>query len=77
MAADYCTFWPIIEDRRHEANAIAKENVTAYFLSKEDFQRIEVEDLLLASRILKKLVLILSKNIRLMNERFLRALVNY
>jgi CRP-like cAMP-binding protein len=74
---NFCGELSIIEDRRHEANAIAKENVTAYFLSKEDFQRIEVEDLLLASRILKKLVLILSKNIRLMNERFLRALVNY
>lgn len=67
----------IIENRRHEAKAVATENVSVYLLSMEDFQRIEREDLLLASEILKKLVLILSRNIRLMNERFLKALVNY
>lgn len=67
----------IIENRRHEAKAVAVENVTVFLLSVEEFQRIENEDLILASKILKKLVLILSKNIRLMNERFLNALINY
>lgn len=74
---NFCGELSIIENRRHEAKAVATENVSVYLLSMEDFQRIEREDLLLASEILKKLVLILSRNIRLMNERFLKALVNY
>ncbi|MFN3395787.1 MAG: cyclic nucleotide-binding domain-containing protein [Thermodesulfovibrionales bacterium] len=74
---NFCGELSIIENRKHEAKAVATENVSVYLLSVEDFQRIEKEDLLLASKILKKLVLILSKNIRLMNERFLKALVNY
>lgn len=74
---NFCGELSIIENRKHEAKAVATENVSVYLLSKEDFQRIEKEDLLLASEILKKLVLILSRNIRLMNERFLKALVNY
>lgn len=74
---NFCGELSIIENRKHEAKAVATENVSVYFLSVEDFQRIEKEDLLLASEILKKLVLILSRNIRLMNERFLKALVNY
>lgn len=74
---NFCGELSIIENRKHEAKAVATENVSVYLLSVEDFQRIEKEDLLLASEILKKLVLILSKNIRLMNERFLKALVNY
>lgn len=74
---NFCGELSIIENRKHEAKAVATENVSVYLLSLEDFQRIEKEDLLLASEILKKLVLILSRNIRLMNERFLKALVNY
>ncbi len=74
---NFCGELSIIENRRHEARGVATENASIYLLSVEEFQRIEKEDLLLASKILKKLVLILSKNIRLMNERFLNALVNY
>lgn len=74
---NFCGELSIIENRRHEARAVAIENVSLYLLSVDEFKRIEKEDLQLASKILKKLVLILSRNIRLMNERFLRALVNY
>lgn len=74
---NFCGELSIIENRRHEAKAVAAENVSVYLLSVDEFQKIEKEDLLLASKILKKLVLILSRNIRLMNERFLKALVNY
>lgn len=76
-SGNFCGELSIIENRRHEARAEAKENATVFLLSIEEFRRIEEEDLLLASKILKKLVLILSRNIRLMNERFLRVLVNY
>jgi hypothetical protein len=37
----------------------------------------ENEDLLLATRIMKRLILVLSKNLRQMNERFLNALISY
>ncbi|MFN3480791.1 MAG: cyclic nucleotide-binding domain-containing protein [Thermodesulfovibrionales bacterium] len=67
----------IIEDRRHEANAVAMEDSELFLIAKEDFKRIEKEDLELAVKILKKLVTILSKNLRQMNEVFLKAIVSY
>ncbi|GAB4411513.1 MAG: hypothetical protein OHK0032_07430 [Thermodesulfovibrionales bacterium] len=67
----------IIEKRRHDASAIAIENAEVLLIRKEDFEKMENEDLLLASRIMKKLILVLSKNLRRMNERFLNALISY
>lgn len=67
----------IIEDRRHEANAVAIEDSELFLIAKEDFKGIEREDLELAVKILKKLVTVLGKNLRQMNEVFLKALVSY
>lgn len=67
----------IIEDRRHEANAVALEDSGLFLLRKEDFREIEEVELELAVKILKKLVTVLSKNLRVMNEVFLKALVSY
>ncbi len=67
----------IIEHRLHEANAIALEDTVILFIPKEDFEKMENEDLLLASRIMKRLILVLSKNLRQMNEKFLNALISY
>ena len=67
----------IIEHRRHEANALALEDTLILLIRKEDFERLENEDLLLATRIMKGLILVLSKNLRQMNERFLNALITY
>jgi len=67
----------IIEKRLHDANAIAIEDAEILLIRKEDFERMENEDLMLASRIMKKLILVLSKNLRRMNERFLNALISY
>ncbi len=67
----------ILEKRRHEANAIALENSDLLKLPKEDFELMEKENMALASRILKKLALVMSKNLRRMNEKFLNALINY
>ncbi len=66
----------ILEKRRHEANAIALENSDLLKLPKEDFEIMEKENMALASRILKKLALVMSKNLRRMNEKFLNALIN-
>lgn len=67
----------IIEDRNHEANAVALEESELLLISKEDFKGIEASDLGLSVKILKKLVTVLSRNLRRMNEGFLRALVSY
>lgn len=67
----------IIEHRLHEANAMTLEDTVILLLLKEDFEKIENEDLLLASRIMKKLILVLSKNLRQMNEKFIKALISY
>ncbi len=67
----------IIEQRLHEADALALEKAVVLFLRKEDFERMESEDLLLATKIMKRLILVLSKNLRQMNEKFLNALISY
>lgn len=67
----------IIEHRLHEANAVALENAELLFIRKEDFERMEKEDLVLASKIMKGLILVLSRNLRQMNEKFLNALISY
>jgi len=67
----------IIERRLHEANAVALEDTTVLFIPREDFEKMEKEDLLLATRIMKRLILVLSRNLRHMNEKFLNALISY
>jgi len=67
----------ILENRKHEANAVATENTELLKLPKEEFEKMERENVALASQILKKLALVMSKNLRRMNEKFLNALINY
>lgn len=67
----------ILEKRKHEANAVATENTELLKLPKEEFEKMERENVALASQILKKLALVMSKNLRRMNEKFLNALINY
>jgi len=67
----------IIEHRRHEANAVAIENTELLKFPKEEFEKLEKDDIAITSQILKKLVLVLSKNLRRMNQKFLNALINY
>lgn len=67
----------IIEHRLHEANAIALEDAILFLIRKDDFEKMENEDLLLATRIMKRLILVLSQNLRQMNEKFLKALISY
>lgn len=67
----------ILENRTHEATAVAIEDSEVFLLSKEDFMKIENEDLKLANTILKKLAIVLSRNLRKMNEKFLNVLINY
>lgn len=67
----------IIEQRNHEATAIALEDTEVFLITKKDFERMETQDAALTSRLMKKLVIILSMNLRRMNEKFLNALISY
>lgn len=67
----------IIEKRKHEATAVALEPASLLLLKKEDFEKIENEDYALAAGILKKLIFVLSGNLRRMNQKFLDALISY
>ena len=67
----------ILENRKHEANAVAAEKTELLKLAKDDFEKMEKEEQSLAFQIIKKLALVMSKNLRRMNEKFLKALINY
>ena len=67
----------ILEKRKHEASAVALENTEFFKLSREVFEKMEREDAALASQVIKKIALVMSKNLRRMNEKFLNALINY
>jgi CRP-like cAMP-binding protein len=67
----------IIEKRNHEATAKALENTEILKLLRDDFDRLEKENQELALQIMKRIALVMSNNLRRMNERFLKALVNY
>ena len=67
----------ILERRKHEASAVAVENTDILLLSKVDFEKMEKEDPELAFKVMKKIALVMCKNLRRMNEKFLNALISY
>jgi CRP-like cAMP-binding protein len=67
----------IVEHRLHQANAVALEDTVLLLINKEDFEKMESGDLLLATKLMKRLILVLSENLRHMNEKFLKALISY
>ncbi len=67
----------ILEKRRHEAHAIAVENTEILLIGKEDFEKMEKEESPIAFKIMKKIALVMCKNLRRMNDKFLKALISY
>jgi len=67
----------ILERRQHEAAAVAVEDTEVFLIAKGDFEELIKEDIALACTIIKKIALMMSKNLRRMNDRFLSALVSY
>jgi CRP/FNR family cyclic AMP-dependent transcriptional regulator len=67
----------IIENRRHVASATAIEDTELLLLPKEEFERLLEEDIKLACAIVKRIALVMSKNLRMMNDKFLSALISY
>lgn len=67
----------ILENRQHEAAAVASESTVIILLTKEGFEKLEKEDAVIAFKIIKKIALVMCKNLRRMNDKFLNALINY
>lgn len=67
----------IIENRRHVASAAAIEDTELFLLPKEDFENLFDEDMALACGIIKRIAIVMSKNLRRMNDKFLSALISY
>jgi CRP/FNR family cyclic AMP-dependent transcriptional regulator len=67
----------ILENRHHQAVAVASENTEVFLIGKEDFERLENDFSPIAFKILKKLALVMCKNLRRMNDKFLNALISY
>jgi CRP-like cAMP-binding protein len=67
----------LLENRLHVASAVAIEDTELFLLPKEDFERILEEDIALACDIIKRIAIMMSKNLRMMNDKFLSALISY
>jgi len=67
----------ILEKRRHEAIAVATVNTEILLIGKRDFERIENEDPAIAFKVMKKIALVMCKNLRRMNDKFMNALISY
>ena len=67
----------ILENRKHVASAVALEDTELLLLPKEDFDKMMEEDCALALNIVKRIAIVMSKNLRRMNDKFLSALISY
>ncbi|NWF76606.1 MAG: cyclic nucleotide-binding domain-containing protein [Nitrospirae bacterium] len=67
----------ILENRKHVATAVAIEDSELLLLPKEDFERLMEEDCAMALNIVKRIAIVMSKNLRRMNDKFLSALISY
>jgi CRP/FNR family transcriptional regulator len=67
----------ILENRKHVASATALEDTELFLIPKEDFDRMMEEDCALALCFVKKIAIVMSKNLRRMNDKFLSALISY
>jgi len=67
----------ILENRKHVASAVALEDTELLLLPKQDFDKMMEEDCALALHIVKRIAIVMSKNLRRMNDKFLSALISY
>lgn len=67
----------ILENRKHVASATALEDTSLLLIPKEDFDNLVQKDCALALKLVMKLAIAMSKNLRRMNDKFLSALISY
>ena len=67
----------ILEKRHHVATAVALDNTDLFLIPRDDFERLMVDDMAVACAIIKRIAIVMSKNLRQMNDKFLSALISY
>jgi len=67
----------ILENRKHVASATALEDTELFLIPKNEFEKMMEDECGLALHIIKKLAIVMSMNLRRMNDKFLSALISY
>jgi CRP-like cAMP-binding protein len=67
----------ILENRKHVASATALDDSQLLLIPKGDFDNMVQRDCALALKLVIKLAIAMSKNLRRMNDKFLSALISY
>ena len=67
----------ILENRKHVASATALEDTELFLIPKDEFEKMMEDDCGLALHIIKKMAIVMSMNLRRMNDKFLSALISY
>jgi len=67
----------ILEKRHHVATAVALDNTDLFLIPRDDFEKLMVDEMAVACAIIKRIAIVMSKNLRQMNDKFLSALISY
>jgi len=67
----------ILENRNHASDAVILDASELFFISRESFYDLEKTEPFIMLKIIKNIAIIAGLNVRRMNEKFLKALINY
>lgn len=67
----------LLEKTNHASNARAVESSELFLIPKEYFEEMERKEPLIIFKIIKNIAIIAALNVRRMNEKFIKVLVNY
>ncbi len=67
----------LLENSNHASDAMILENSELLFIEKESFYKLEKTEPFIMLKIIKNIAIIAGLNVRLMNQKFIKALVNY
>lgn len=67
----------LLEKTNHSSDARAIESVELFLLSKKHFEDLEKKEPFIILKIIKNIAIIAALNVRRMNEKFIKALINY
>ena len=67
----------LLENTNHATDALALDPAELFLIPKESFKELEEKESFIMLKIIKNIAIISGLNIRRMNEKFIKALVNY
>ncbi|GAB4484885.1 MAG: hypothetical protein OHK006_09980 [Thermodesulfovibrionales bacterium] len=67
----------LLEKTSHATDALVLDSAELYLIPKELFDEMEVKESFIMLKIIKNIAIVSGMNIRRMNEKFVKALVNY